>query len=79
MKVQILGTGCPGCQRLKAGAADAIKELSMEAEIEEVTEVDKIMNMGVMRTPALVINGEIKSVGKVLSKEQVIKILEDVN
>ena len=71
MTIQILGTGCPSCKLLKASAADAIKDLSLEADLVEVTDVDTIMNMGVMRTPALAIDGVVKSVGKVLTKDQV--------
>ncbi len=75
MTIQILGTGCPSCKLLKASAADAIKDLSLEAELVEVTDVDTIMNMGVMRTPALAIDGVVKSVGRVLTKDQVKTIL----
>ncbi|RKX81875.1 MAG: thioredoxin family protein [Spirochaetes bacterium] len=78
MTVQILGTGCPSCKKLKASAADAISELSLESEIMEITNVDEIMNMGVMRTPALAIDGVVKSVGKVLTKDQVKTILAEV-
>ena len=76
MKVQILGTGCPKCKLLKASALEAVKELSFPVEIEDVTDIETIMEMGVMVTPALAIDGEVKSVGKVLRKEQIKNILE---
>jgi small redox-active disulfide protein 2 len=71
MKIQILGSGCPKCKALEANARDAVKDLAVEAEIEKVTDVEAIVNMGVMMTPALVIDGEVKSVGRVLTKGQV--------
>ena len=76
MKVQILGSGCPNCKALKASAAAAIDELALEAEIVEVTDIDDIMEMGVMMTPALAIDGDVKSVGKVLTVAQVKSFLE---
>ncbi len=78
MKIQILGTGCPSCKLLKASAADAIKDLSLEAELVEITDVETIMNMGVMRTPALAIDDKVMTVGKVLTKEQVKEVLQNV-
>ena len=71
MKIQILGSGCPKCKALEASARKALEDLSMSAEVEKVTEIDKIMEMGVMMTPALAIDGEVKSVGKVLTPDQV--------
>lgn len=71
VKVQILGTGCPKCQLLEQHAREAIAELGLEAELVKVSEVDDIMEMGVMMTPALAVDGEVKSVGKVLTKDQV--------
>jgi small redox-active disulfide protein 2 len=71
MKVQILGTGCPKCKLLEQHAREAVAELGVQADIEKVTDVDKIMERGVMMTPALAIDGVVKSVGKVLTKDQV--------
>ena len=65
MKVQILGTGCPKCKKLAENAETAVKELSLECEIEKVTDINDIMAFGVMMTPALVIDGEVKTSGKV--------------
>ncbi len=71
MKIQILGAGCPKCKQLEANAREAVAAKGVEAEIEKVTDTDEIMEMGVMMTPALVIDGDIKSVGKVLSPDQI--------
>ncbi len=76
MKVQILGSGCPKCKLLEQHAREAVTELGIQAEIEKVMDTDAIMEMGVMMTPALAIDGEVKSVGKVLTKDQVIAFLK---
>lgn len=75
MKIQILGTGCAKCQLLEKNAREAVAELGIAAEIEKVTNVDDIMEMGVMMTPALAIDGDVKVVGKVLSKDSIKELL----
>ena len=72
-KIQILGTGCPKCKLLYANAETAIQTLGLEAQIEKVEKIVDIMKFGVMSTPALVVDGTVKSVGKVLSPEDVRK------
>lgn len=79
MKVQILGTGCPNCKLLEQRAREAIAEAGIDAEIEKITDIDAIMDMGVMMTPALAIDGEVKRAGKVLAKSQIIDILKGGN
>ena len=74
-KIQILGTGCPKCKTLTENAEKAAKELNLEAEIEKVEKLQDIMTFGVMLTPALAVDGEVKSVGKVLSTEELKKLL----
>ncbi len=74
-KIQILGTGCPKCKKLAENAEAAAKELGIEFEIEKVTDINEIMKFGVMVTPALAMDGEIKAVGKVLSQDEIKKIL----
>ena len=74
-KLQILGTGCPKCKKLAESAEAAIKDLGGEFEIEKVTEINEIMKFGVMMTPALAIDGQVKAVGKVLSPEEIKKML----
>lgn len=70
-KIQILGTGCPKCKALTQNAETAAKEMGIEHQIEKVTEINEIMKFGVMMTPALVVDGQVKVVGKVLSPEQI--------
>jgi small redox-active disulfide protein 2 len=71
MKVQILGAGCSKCKILEQHAREAVAELGIQAEVEKVTDIETIMGMGVMMTPALAIDGTVKSVGRVLTKDQV--------
>ena len=66
-KIQILGTGCPKCKKLAENAEAAAKELGIEYELEKVTQINDIMKMGVMVTPALAIDGDVKVAGKVAS------------
>lgn len=75
MKIQILGTGCPKCKQLTANAEAAVAALGIEATIEKVQKIDEIMAFGVMITPALVVDGVVKSAGKVLSPEDIKKFL----
>jgi len=75
-KVQILGTGCAKCVKLAANAEAAAKSAGIEVEIEKVTDIKKIMDYGVMMTPGLVVDGEVKSVGNVPSPEEIKKLLE---
>lgn len=74
-KIQILGTRCPKCIKLSENAKKAADEAGAAYGIEKVTDINKIMDMGVMMTPALAIDGEVKSVGKVLSVEEIKKLL----
>jgi small redox-active disulfide protein 2 len=78
MKIEILGMGCPKCKMLTANAETALKELGVKAEIAKVTDIDKITEYGVMMTPALAINGKVKSAGKVLSAEDIKKIISEI-
>ena len=71
MDIAILGTGCPKCNKLAAETRKAVDELGIECEIRKVTEVADIMKYGVMLTPALVVDGEVKTVGKVPSVEEI--------
>lgn len=74
-KIQILGTGCAKCQKLAGVADDAAKALGLSYEIEKVTDLKEIMSFGVMFTPALVVDGQVKVAGKVPSLEDVKKLL----
>jgi len=75
-KIQILGTGCPKCKKLAENAEAAVKELGVEYDIEKVTKINEIMKFGVMVTPALAVDGEVKVVGKVLSPGEIKGMLE---
>jgi small redox-active disulfide protein 2 len=75
-KIQILGTGCPKCKMLTANAEAAVKALGVEASIEKVEKIQDILKFGVMTTPALVVDGQVKSAGRVLSAEDIRKFLE---
>jgi small redox-active disulfide protein 2 len=75
MKIEILGVGCPKCKQLTANAEVAVKELNIQAEISKVTDIDKITEYGVMMTPALAVDGTVVSAGKVLSKDDIKKII----
>lgn len=76
MKIQILGTGCPKCKELAANAEKAIAAAGVDAEIEKIEKIAEIMAMGVMLTPALAIDGQVKSSGKVLSADQIQELIE---
>lgn len=76
MVIKILGSGCPKCKQLEENAKKAISETGINATVEKVTDINKIMDYGVMMTPALVIDEEVKSVGKVLSSEDIKKFLK---
>ena len=69
--IKILGTGCMKCKALANCAEVAAKEMGIEYQIEKVTDIKEIMKFGVMMTPALVIDGQVKAVGKILSPEQI--------
>ena len=71
MEIEILGGGCPKCERLERLAREAAGELGIEATFTKVKEMDAIMAYDVMSTPALVINGEVKSSGRIPRKEEI--------
>jgi len=74
-KIQILGTGCPRCKKLTENAEAAAKELGIEYEIEKVTDINEIIKSGVVVTPALTVDGEVKVVGKVPSTDEIKQML----
>ncbi|MEA5017171.1 MAG: thioredoxin family protein [Erysipelotrichaceae bacterium] len=76
--VKVLGSGCAKCNQLEKNTVEALKELSMDTKIEHVREYVEIASYGVMSTPALVIDDKVVSYGKVLTKDEVIKILKNV-
>jgi small redox-active disulfide protein 2 len=74
-QIQILGTGCPKCKKLAENAEAAAKDLGIEYTLEKVTKINEIMKFGVMLTPALAIDGQVKSIGKVVSPDEIKKML----
>ncbi len=75
-KLQILGTGCPKCKKLTELTEQAAKELGIEYEIEKVTDMNDIMAFGIMMTPGLAVDGEVKVTGKIPDIEEIKKMLE---
>ena len=75
-RLQILGTGCPKCKKLAANAEEAVKALGIEYTLEKVTALGDIMKFGVMMTPALVVDGEVKTAGKVPTPNEIKAMLE---
>ena len=76
MKIEILGTGCPKCKQLEANARKALEETGKKADIIKVTEIDKIIAYGVMSTPAIVVDGDVKAYGKIPTPEEIKKWLK---
>jgi small redox-active disulfide protein 2 len=74
--IQILGTGCPKCKKLAENAEAAAKALGIEYAIEKVTDITEIMKFGVMMTPALVVDGQVKAAGKVPDIEAIQAMLK---
>ncbi len=75
-KLQVLGPGCAKCVELAKRTEDAAKASGVDYELEKVTELNQIMSFGVMMTPALVVDGEVKVVGKVPSVEEIKKMIQ---
>ncbi len=71
MVIKILGTGCPKCKKLEANALQAMEQAGIQASVEKVTDLGKIMDYGVMMTPALVIDERVVASGKVLSPAEI--------
>jgi len=75
-KLYILGTGCPKCKKMYETAQQAVKETAVEAEVTKVEDINEIMKFGVMMTPALVIDSEVKVVGRVPRVDEVKTMLQ---
>ncbi|MFC2094498.1 thioredoxin family protein [Bacteroidota bacterium] len=76
MNVKVLGTNCSKCKRLESRLRELVEENSIDAIVTKVTEIDEMLNYGIMMTPGLVINEEVKSVGIVPKDDQLIKWLK---
>jgi small redox-active disulfide protein 2 len=75
MKIQVLGTGCAKCKQLTANAERAVAELGLQATVEKVEDLREIRKLGVMTTPALVVDGKVRVAGKVLTADAVKELL----
>jgi len=75
--IKVLGMGCAKCKALERAAKEALAELGMDETVDHVTDPAKIASYGVMSTPALVVYGKVVSMGKVLKKEEIVKILKN--
>jgi small redox-active disulfide protein 2 len=73
--IQVLGPGCPKCEKLAELTEEAAKELGIDYQISKVKDIHQIMSAGVMMTPALVVDGQVKSAGRVPSVEELKRLL----
>ena len=73
MKVQIYGTGCAKCNMLEKAAKDAIKEMGVNAEVVKVNDINAIVDAGILATPGFAVEGEVKSMGRVPSNDEIKK------
>ena len=71
MEIKVLGPGCPKCKQTEQNVKDALAETSVEAKVEKVTDIMEIAGYGIFGTPSVIIDGEVKSVGKIPSKEEI--------
>jgi len=76
MIIKILGTGCSKCRSLEKETINALAELNVAADVQKITKMDEIMQYDVMITPALVINDQVKSAGKVLKPEEIKELIK---
>jgi small redox-active disulfide protein 2 len=77
MEIKVLGPGCPKCKQTEQNVKDAVAEAGVDATVEKVTDIMEIAGYGVFGTPAVVIDGEVKSVGKIPTKEDIKSWLND--
>ena len=76
MDIKVLGPGCPRCQQAERVVKDAVAESGVEATVDKVTDIMEIAGYGVFGTPAVIVDGEVKSVGKIPKKEEIINWLK---
>ncbi len=77
MVIKILGTGCANCKRVKALAVQVVKELNLDATVQEVTDIPTIMGYGIMATPGIVINEKVVGYGGVPNRRQMVQLLKN--
>ena len=76
MKIEVFGVGCAKCVSLEKSVREAVKQLNIQAEIVKVTDIEEMVEKGIMSTPALAVDGKVVSKGKILSVQDVIAILQ---
>jgi small redox-active disulfide protein 2 len=76
MEIKILGSGCSNCKKLEENARQAVKDLSLDIDVNKVEDIKQVMKYGVMRLPALVINEKVKSYGKVNTVDEIKKFIQ---
>ena len=76
-KIEVVGTGCAKCKRLLANAEQAVRDLKITADVIKVDDIDEIVNRGIMLTPALFINGELRAEGRVPCVEEIVSMLKE--
>ena len=77
MEIKIIGSGCTACKKLLIMTQDAVKQLNADADVIYVTDMAEIMKTGVMSTPGLMVNGKVKSTGRVPSAKEVMKLIQE--
>ena len=76
MEIKILGTGCPKCRKLEAMVKEVVQETDLDASVMKVTDIKEIARAGVMLTPGLMIDGDVKFCGKLPPKSELVKIIK---
>ena len=76
MEIKVLGPGCPRCQQTEKNVKEAVAEAGVDAQVDKVTDVMEIAKYGVFGTPAVVVDGQVKSVSKIPKKEEVLSWLK---
>ncbi|MDO5037759.1 MAG: thioredoxin family protein [Tissierellia bacterium] len=77
LEVKILGSGCAKCNQLEEATLEALEDLGLEAQLDHVRDFEEIVSYGVMTTPALVVDGKLVSYGRVLKKEDLVKVIQE--
>ena len=77
MEIKILGAGCPKCKTLELNVKKALSELGVTADVQKVTDINRIMDYGIMMTPGLVINGKVRSSGRLPMTDEIIAMIEE--
>jgi small redox-active disulfide protein 2 len=77
MDIKILGIGCPRCKEVEQRVFDTLSEMNVPANVEKVTDIKQFAQMGILSTPGLVINGKVKAQGKIPSKDEIKKWVEE--